>query len=89
MNRSMKQLIFIPHSLDRMKERCISAEMVRAALSSPDNIDCTDEKRKIAQKFIEGKLLRIIFEEEDETIISPIVDVPAKTPWKMRRTNNV
>ena len=69
MNRSMKQLIFIPHSLDRMKERCISDEMVRAALSSPDNVDCTDEKRKIAQKFIEGKLLRIIFEEEDETII--------------------
>jgi hypothetical protein len=68
-NRSMKQLIFIPHSLDRMKERCISDEMVRAALSSPDNVDCTDEKRKIAQKFIEGKLLRIIFEEEGETII--------------------
>jgi hypothetical protein len=69
MNRSMKQLIFIPHSLDRMKERCISDEMVRAALNSPDNVDCTDEKRKIAQKFIKGKLLRIIFEEEDETII--------------------
>ena len=69
MNRSMKQLIFIPHSLDRMKERCISDEMVRAALSGPDNVDCTDEKRKIAQKFIEGKLLRIIFKEEDDTII--------------------
>lgn len=65
----MKQLIFIPHSLDRMKERFISAEMVKVALNSPDNIDCTDEKRKIAQKFIGGKLLRIIFEEEDETII--------------------
>ena len=69
MKRSMKQLIFIPHSLDRMKERCISAEMVGAALSSPDNVDCTDEKRKIAQKFIGGKLLRVIFEEEDETIV--------------------
>jgi hypothetical protein len=51
-----------------MKERCISADMVRAALSSPEKVDCS-EKRKIAQKFIGGKLLRIIFEEEDETII--------------------
>jgi hypothetical protein len=51
-----------------MKEREITEEMVSAALNFPDNIECIDGKRKIAQRFIEGKLLRIIYEEDDEAI---------------------
>jgi hypothetical protein len=64
----MKKLIFIQHALDRMKERGITEEMVRSALNCPDNIERIEEKRKIAQRFIEGKLLRIIYEEDDEAI---------------------
>ena len=64
----MKKLIFIQHALDRMKERGITEEMVRSALNYPDNIERIEEKRKIAQRFIEGKLLRIIYEEDDEAI---------------------
>jgi len=69
MNTDKKILIFVPHALERMKERSIDKEEVIAALSYPDDIDCRDEKRKIAQRFIEGKLLRVVYEEEEDTII--------------------
>jgi hypothetical protein len=64
----MKELVFIQHALDRMKERNITEEMVIATLNYPDNIENLEENRKIAQRFIEGKLLRIIYEEDDEAI---------------------
>jgi hypothetical protein len=64
----MKELVFIQHALDRMKERNITEEMVIATLNYPDNIENSEENRKIAQRFIEGKLLRIIYEEDDEAI---------------------
>ena len=69
MNTGKKILIFVPHALERMKERSIDKEEVIAALSYPEDIDCRDEKRKIAQRFIEGKLLRVVYEEEEDTII--------------------
>jgi len=65
----MKKLIFIQHALDRMKERLITEDLVIATLNNPDNTDCRNEKRKIAQRLIQGKLLRIIYEENDDFII--------------------
>ena len=52
-----------------MKERNITEELVKAALNHPCNVDSTNEKRKIAQILIDGKLLRVIYEEEDDAII--------------------
>lgn len=66
---AMRILFFVPHALERMNERGINKEEVIAALSYPDDIDLTDENRKIAQRFIEGKLLRVVYEEKEDTII--------------------
>jgi hypothetical protein len=52
-----------------MKERSITEELVKSILNHPDNVDCRNGKRKIAQRFIERKLLRVIYEEDDDTII--------------------
>lgn len=65
----MKKVIFVQHALDRMKERSITEKQVRSTLNHPDIIDCRNEKRKIAQRLIEGRPLRVIYEEEDDAII--------------------
>ncbi len=65
----MKQIIFIQHALDRLKERGISEELVIEVIRNPDNIDTKSEGRKIAQKLIKGKLLRIVFDDKEESIV--------------------
>jgi hypothetical protein len=65
----MKRVIFVQHAMDRMSERSITQELVKSTLNHPDNIDCRNEKRKMAQRFIEGRLLRIIYEEDDDAIV--------------------
>jgi carbamoylphosphate synthase small subunit len=65
----MKKIFFIEHALNRMKERNITEELVKAALNHPYNVDSTNEKRKTAQILIDEKLLQVIYEEEDNAII--------------------
>lgn len=65
----MKQVIFIPHALDRLKERGISKELVIEIIRTPDNVDIESERRKIAQKLIKGKLLRVVYDDEEESIV--------------------
>ena len=65
----MKKVIFIKHALDRMEERCITQEQVKTALKCNGIIDSKNEKRKIAQRLIEERLLRVVYEEEGSEII--------------------
>ena len=65
----MKRLIFAQHALDRMDERGITKELVIYILNHAESIDSNDEKRKVAQRFIDGKLLRVIYEDETDEII--------------------
>ncbi len=65
----MKQVIFIQHALDRLEERGISKELVIEIIRDPDNVDLESERRKIAQKLIKGKLLRVVYDDEDESIV--------------------
>ena len=64
----MKQIIFIQHAMDRLREREISTELVIEVIRNPDRIDSANE-RKIAQKLIDGKLLRVIYEEEEAIVV--------------------
>ena len=64
----MKQIIFIQHAMDRLREREISTELVIEAIRNPDRIDSENE-RKIARKLIDGKLLRVIYEEEEAIVV--------------------
>jgi hypothetical protein len=65
----MKQIIFIQHALDRLKERGISEKLVIEVIRDPDEIDPENDRRKIAQKLISGRLLRVIYDEEEESIV--------------------
>ena len=65
----MKEIIFVQHALDRMKERGITVEQVKTALKCNGINDNRNEKRKIAQRLIEGRLLRVVYEEESGEII--------------------
>jgi len=65
----MKKIIFLEHSLERMEKREITQELIIATLNSPNSIILNNENRKIAQRFIDGKLIRVIYEEKMEKII--------------------
>jgi len=63
------EIIFIEHALERMKERGISKNLVINAIRYPDSVDHGYGGRKVAQKCIDGKLLRVIYEEHKDKII--------------------
>jgi len=65
----MKQIVFIQHAFDRLKERGIFKELVIEAIRNPDEIDLENDIRKIAQKLISGRLLRVIYDEEENSTI--------------------
>jgi len=65
----MKTIIFIQNAVDRLKERGISPEAVEETIGNPDYLDFGDEKRRVAQKLIGGKLLRVIYEDEKDAIV--------------------
>lgn len=64
----MKQIILIQHAADRLKERGISTELVKETIINPDKIDF-ENKRKIAQKIVDEKLLRVIYEEDEAIVV--------------------
>ena len=64
----MKRIIFIQHAADRLKERGIPLDLVEETIRNPDKIDFENE-RKIAQKLVDGKLLRVIYEEEEAIVV--------------------
>ena len=65
----MKRVVFIDHALERLRERKISKELVMQALNEPDSVDTGYPGRKIAQKSLNGKIIRVIHEERDDEIL--------------------
>lgn len=65
----MKKLVFIQRALDRMEERGITKELIRDALDQSSGIESNDGMRKIAQRFIDGKLIRVVYEEGPDAIV--------------------
>ncbi len=64
-----KDVVFIPHALERVNERGISKELVIEALTNPDKVGEGYLGRKVAQKNMDGKLIRVIYEEHEDKII--------------------
>ncbi len=60
---------FIEHALERMKERGITEDEVINAISEPDYVGKGYGDREVAQKLINGKLLRVIYEKHGDEII--------------------
>ena len=60
---------FIEHALERMKERSITEEEVIKAISEPDYVGKGYGGREVAQKLIDGKLLRVVYKRHGDKII--------------------
>ena len=60
---------YIPHALERMNERGISRELVEEVLQSPDSINDGYLGRKVTQKRINGRLIRVVYETVDNDVV--------------------
>jgi len=80
----MKNIIFIQHALERLEERGISAEMVEEVIRDQDNAGYGDKGRQIAQKLIDKKLLRVIYDEEEYRIVVISAYVTSKVEKYLR-----
>ena len=63
------EIRFIPHALQRLEERGIPRELVEEAVKNPDEVRDGYCGRKVAQKRLNGKLIRVIFEEEGGDVV--------------------
>ncbi|WP_324735203.1 DUF4258 domain-containing protein [Thermococcus sp. SY098] len=79
-----RDITFIPHALERMNEREISKELVIEALLNPDKVGEGYFGRKVAQKVIDGKLIRVIYEEHEDSIIVITVYITSKVDKYLR-----
>ncbi len=52
------------HILIQLKEREIQKDLIETTLASPDKITEGKKKRKIYQKIVAGKLLRVVTEDD-------------------------
>ncbi|MBO8175060.1 MAG: DUF4258 domain-containing protein [Thermococcus sp.] len=82
MNES--DILFIPHALERMNERGISKDLVIGALTNPDKVEEGHFGRKVAQKNIDGKLIRVIYEEHEDEIIVITAYITSKVDKYLR-----
>ena len=81
----MRPMIFIRHALDRLEQRGISKELIIDVITSPDEIDQESEKRRIAQKIINGKLIRVIYDDEGDSVVVISAYVTSKLGKYLRK----
>ncbi|WP_099209478.1 DUF4258 domain-containing protein [Thermococcus henrietii] len=63
------EIRFIPHALQRLEERGIPRELVEEAVKNSDEVRDGYCGRKVAQKRLNGRLIRVIFEEEEGDVV--------------------
>ena len=61
----MKQIIFTRHAEEKLAQRNISKKLVISTLKESEEIISGKDNTKIAHKYIKGKLLRVIFREQE------------------------
>ncbi len=57
------------HAEEKAAERKIPKRLIENVLKNPEEVVAGAFGRKIAHKFISGKLLRIVYEEHSETLV--------------------
>ena len=60
---------YTAHAEENIRKRRLDKRLIERVLKNPDKIFDSRFGRKIAQKVIEMKLLRIVFEQKDGTYI--------------------
>ncbi|WP_148882947.1 DUF4258 domain-containing protein [Thermococcus aciditolerans] len=63
------EIRFIPHALERLEERGIPRELVEEVLLNPEGVSEGYFGRKVAQKRLNGKLIRVIYEETSDGMV--------------------
>ena len=63
------KFIYTQHALENIQERDLSKALIESTVAEPDKIMEGKIGRKIAQKQIGNKLLRIIFEQQNDAYI--------------------
>ncbi len=72
------KVLFIPHALERMRERGIPKDLVIETLNSPEKVTTGYFGRKIAQKRLNGRLIRVVYEEEENEVVVITVYITSK-----------
>ncbi|HIH73204.1 MAG: Uncharacterized protein XD43_0977 [Thermococcales archaeon 44_46] len=84
------KIVFIPHALERMKERKISKELVIETITSPDEVYIGYFGRKVAQKRLNGKLIRVVYEEsKDEVVVITVYITSKLTKYGVKNDENL
>ena len=63
------KILLITHAKNRMRAYDITETQLIDALEKPDSITKGHSERLIAQKRINGKILRVVFEQDNEAIV--------------------
>lgn len=67
LNKSWMNIEIITHAKDRMSIYGITEEFAKSAVENPDSVVEGQNNRKIAQKKLNGYILRVIYEERNST----------------------
>lgn len=59
----------LPHARERMAVYNVTENLVKETIENPDNIVEGYENRKIAQKKLNGYVLRVVYEEKNSSRI--------------------
>jgi transcriptional regulator NrdR family protein len=60
---------YTDHAEENIKERKLSKKVIEDVVKNPEKVIDSRFRRKIAQKAIAGKLLRVIYEQKDNVYI--------------------
>ena len=61
------KIVYTDYAEESLTDRKISKKLIEDSLKNPDEIVEGKKNRKIAHKIIGNKLLRIVFEDEENT----------------------
>jgi len=63
------KFVYIQHAEDMAKERNISKKLTEDVINNPEKIVTSKFGRKIAQRIVNGKLLRVVHEKQNGIFI--------------------
>ena len=65
----MKEIIFHPHVIRKMRERDLSADDIIATVQNPQSVSMGDYGRKVAHRLHGKYWLKVIYEENEKHIL--------------------
>ncbi|MBI2043303.1 DUF4258 domain-containing protein [Candidatus Pacearchaeota archaeon] len=82
------KIIYTDYAEDTIKDRKFSKEIIEDALKNPDEIVKGKRNRKIAHKIIKNKLLRVVFEENENAKTYIVITAYYAGPKRYMKNEN-